>query len=330
MVQHWLAALADARECYVKARDSLFQATRVRGLDGLAITNHDRIGDALRIAEYYPEQVIVGCEYSVAGGTGYLLHIVVLDVPGALHEELDRVRHWGLAPFVRAVKRSGRGYYLAHVAWGLFHEKLMTPEAVHGWLAHFSTIEVLNSTRTRENELAAKLARYYGLVGVGGSDGHELSSIGRAYTEAPEANSKQAFLEAFKAGEVRPGGDGGGVAHFRRTIQSITAGFYLSEWDHIRSAESLGSYLGQARPLALLRNVLEVAILPHLFYLPHITSIRQVDVLEADVDRLEREYRHFLKQRVFEQALNSPDLSPTERAEVLQAELSRIHQAFDA
>ena len=300
----------------------------MRGLDGLAITNHNRIGDALRIAERYPEEVIVGCEYSVGGGPGYLLHVVVLDVSGALHEQLDQVRHWGLEPFVQAVQQAERGYYLAHVAWGLFHDKPMTPEVVHGWLKHFTTIEVLNSTRTRENDLARKLARYYGLIGVGGSDGHELASIGRAWTEAPDATSKQQFLAAFKAGKVQPGGEGGGVAHFSRSIQSITTGFYLSEWDRIRSADSLAGYLRQAGPLMLARHLLELLMVPHLSYLPHISSIRQVDQLEADVDRLEREYLLFLKQRAIQRSLDPQAGQSAERVVTLKAELARIYEAF--
>lgn len=327
VVQHWVAKLFDARECYIKARDTLFQATRVRGLDGLAITNHDRIGDALRAAERYPEQVIVGCEYSVPEGDGYLLHVVVLDVEPGLHERLDKVRKWGLERFAREVQRADRPYFLAHVAWGTFHDKPMTPPVVEGWLRHFRMVETLNSTRTTENVLADKLARYYGLAGIGGSDGHELHSIGRAWTEAPAATCKASFIEEMRHCRVRPGGEGGGVAHFRRTVKSIAAGFYLAEWDRVRAAGGPGAYLRSADPLSLARNAFELAAIPSLPLLAHMGSVRQVQTLEDDVERLTVEFVDYLRERAYREALEA-DASDDERRRLLAEGLARIATAF--
>jgi len=328
VVRHWVAQLAGASECYVRAKDSLFQATRVRGLDAIAITNHDAIGDALALAERHPESVIVGCEYSVAGGDGYLLHVVVLDVTPALHATLDRVRAWGLAPFCREVKAAGRPYFLAHVAWGTFHERPMTPVVVEEWLQHFELIETLNSTRTRENDLAAKLARYYGKTGVGGSDGHELGSIGRAWTEAPAARTPREFLAAMLARDVVAGGEGGGVEHFGRTIRGIALGFYASEWDRVRDAGGLVAYAGRATAGDWVRHGCELAFAPALPLFAHVGSLRQVEALERDVARLEAEFTAHLRARAIRRALDEPDATVAEREALLARELARIADAF--
>ena len=54
-------------------------------------------------------------------------------------------------------------------------------------MKRFDFVEVFNACEPIEvNEMAAKLAYKYGKPGVGGSDAHNATSCGMAYTELPE------------------------------------------------------------------------------------------------------------------------------------------------
>ncbi|MBI4617480.1 MAG: PHP domain-containing protein [Planctomycetes bacterium] len=325
---HWFPRWMGSQECHIRPHDSYYQATRVRGLDGMAITNHNSVEDALRMQALHPETVIAGCEYTVGGGEGYTIHVVVLDLDGPLHERFSRTRHQGLGPFMREVREADRPAFLAHVAWDYLCTKELTPAVVESWLAPFDLIETRNSTRMLENTFAAKLARYYGKVGVGGSDGHNLDQIGRAWTESPTARTKREFLDDLKAGRVRAGGEYGSVRRFEATIRDLIRGFYRKEIEKVRSAESLGEYLARARLQDLLRNAVEIFILPHLLWLPRTGSIRHMREMQQTAIRLEREFLDYLLARETDRILRS-DATPAARREEWSRAVRRIHEAFE-
>ncbi|MDP7035958.1 MAG: PHP-associated domain-containing protein [Planctomycetota bacterium] len=326
--EHWIARLAGSRECYLKPQDSHYHATRVRGLDGLAITNHDSIDDAMAMQDRHPESVIAGCEYTVNAGEGYQIHVVVLDINRTIHRELDRARHLGLEQFVPIVREAGHPYFLAHVAWSFFSEKPLTPETVERWILQFDCLETRNSTRMLENVFATRLARYYGKYEVGGSDGHELTSIGRAWTESPTANSKEEFLEDLKAGRVRPGGEHGSVARFRKTILRLAAGHYRDQIEEALDSQKRGAFLQEQGLGSLLRIVGSLYFLPNLWLSSHIGAVRHQSEMQVDTLRLTREFRDYLRSRETERILSDPSRSKKEQRDLWEDQMTRIERAF--
>ncbi len=64
----------------------------------------------------------------------------------------------------------------------------------------FDAIETINGrSKKRANSQAHRLARKMGLPGIGGSDAHNVNSIGRAYTEVPDdSKTYQDVIQAIK------------------------------------------------------------------------------------------------------------------------------------
>jgi len=96
--EYWLGELIGIHECYTPAESALAEALR-KGLDGVAITNHDSADDALRLARARPARVIPGCEYTVYAGRDRYVHVVALGIDRARHERLMQERSRGVARF---------------------------------------------------------------------------------------------------------------------------------------------------------------------------------------------------------------------------------------
>jgi predicted metal-dependent phosphoesterase TrpH len=171
--------------------EELLARALARGLDRIAITDHDRLGVALEMARRHPTRVIPGEEVKTAEG---------IDVIGLyLHEEIPRGTP--AAEVCERVRDQGGIAYLPHPfapgkgGSGRFAEEI-------GPLC--DVIEVFNARlhpHTR-NGPARELARRLGKLPGVGSDAHTVGEVGRSWIEVPEhENRATALLEAL--GEVR-------------------------------------------------------------------------------------------------------------------------------
>lgn len=174
--------------------DKLARAAKERGLDAIAICDHNAFtlaGPEIR------EGVLLlpGCEVSTKSG-----HVLALfcktrfpldpnELP-ELHEACERVRaHGGLAivahPFTRADRdREGEAGLLDGAecanARACFHNP-------------------------RANEMAAGFAARHGLIATGGSDAHEAGEVGSCYTLVDcDGCTPEAVEAAVRAGRCRP------------------------------------------------------------------------------------------------------------------------------
>lgn len=178
---------------------------RARGLDGVAITDHDRSGG-------YRELVAAGlADPSGAAVDGFLVipgveascaegHLLVLgatfDVPGmpAAREIVRRAHGRGalaVAPHAFDRCRHGLGQSVC--------------EALE-----LDAVETFNAkTLDRSsNAAAATYAQQRGLPSVGGSDAHSASGVGRAWTQVDASElSVAAVLTAVRAGRCAPAGE---------------------------------------------------------------------------------------------------------------------------
>ncbi|MGI6376719.1 MAG: PHP-associated domain-containing protein [Anaerolineae bacterium] len=170
------------------------RAAQRRGLDVLAITDHNTIGAALLLARWSTLRIIVGEEIATTQG-----EIIGL----FLHEEIPAE----LSPLdtVRAIKAQGGLVCIPHPCDQARRSSALTSQALGEVLPWVDMIEVLNARTTYRADLAAAeaIARRYGLARTAGSDAHSPTEIGRAYVELPAFDDARSFLAALAHGAVQ-------------------------------------------------------------------------------------------------------------------------------
>ena len=171
---------------------ALLEVCRRRGIDRLAITDHNVFAGALEAASLDPERFILGEEIMTTEGEllGYFMSEEI--PPGLSPEEtIDRLRRQG------AVISVAHPYdYSRRGAW---REEVLRP-----LLPRLDALEAFNA-RTyggRPNERAAALARAAGLPGLAGSDAHAPFEIGRGLTRLEPFADADGFRRSLRTAEL--------------------------------------------------------------------------------------------------------------------------------
>ncbi|MEM1566521.1 MAG: PHP domain-containing protein [Candidatus Bathyarchaeia archaeon] len=171
----------------------LISYAKMKGLDGVAITDHDRIDAALKIAKEVTGLLIIpGIEVSSLNG-----HVIGLNlqepVPKNLsvEETVDKIHELGglaIACHPKAILKSSLGQKTSQ---------------------KFDAIEVINASAfpfMRSIEKARKMASSLGLPMVAGSDAHYAPEIGRAYTLIEAEPKLDEVVKAIGRGLCEPFG----------------------------------------------------------------------------------------------------------------------------
>lgn len=188
----------DASHDGISSPLEMAEAAKARGLDGIAITDHDAIMDrqaASSLSERTGLIVIPGVEVSTAEG-----HLVIL-MPRREHSPGE-----GFMEVAQAAVSDGSAPFIPHPTDPLSHG--VGEATVHRALTLRLPIESLNaSTASRYNRSAEALADRLALPKLASSDAHICKAVGDAYTlvEASE-RSLQASVEAIRAGRTSPHG----------------------------------------------------------------------------------------------------------------------------
>lgn len=171
----------------------LVQVCRQRGIDRVAVTDHNTTAGAWEAARFDPERVIVGEEILTTRGE-LLAFFVTEEVPEGLtpREAIERLRRQGAVisvshPFDRA--RSG--------SW--------EPEDLQDILGLVDALEVFNARTLSSgpNRRAAALAAQSGLPGTAGSDAHAYAELGRAVVRTEAFDDADGMRAALRKGEIR-------------------------------------------------------------------------------------------------------------------------------
>ncbi len=193
--------------------EDLLAACRRKGLDRVAVTDHDTIAGALRLKEMDPERVIVGQEIHTTQGEliAYFLHE---PIPAHLspQETIERVRAQGGLVGVPHPLDSLR-------------REAMGRDSLIPILEMVDFLEVMNGRciLPSDNRAARVLAAESGLPGTGGSDAHSLWELGRVRTILSPFDSPDTFLESLRKGEV-VGKESPFWVHFASTYARLVAG----------------------------------------------------------------------------------------------------------
>ncbi len=168
--------------CSVMSPDEMMEAAKAAGIDGVCITEHDKIwsvDDARALSDKHGVAVFRGVEITTTGGD-----VLVF----GLEEEPTEM--WTPATLKAKVDAAGGVAIAAHPFRGFLifgfsaldmdisdAKENPTFEHVHG-------LEVCNCMVTDdENALAARVADELGLLKVGGSDAHKTASVGTCVNE---------------------------------------------------------------------------------------------------------------------------------------------------
>ena len=142
-----------------------------KGLQGMAITDHNTVEGGLKALKVKPKEFIVipGVEISTKDG-----HMLALNVTENIkkhltaEETVEKIIDTGGLPVVPHLFRNMSG---------------IKKEKLRNIRTKISTIEVFNSCSLPQTNLkTAKIAKEYGLGGTGGSDAHDPIYAGYAYT----------------------------------------------------------------------------------------------------------------------------------------------------
>jgi predicted metal-dependent phosphoesterase TrpH len=171
----------------------LLKAARQRGLQCLAITDHNTIANALRARELDPELVIVGEEIKTSAGE-LLTFFVSQGIP----------KHTPPLDAVQALKGQGAFICLAHPfdkRRGHWSEEELEP-----LLPYIDAIEVFNSRcfNPSANRAALEYAQRKHLPMLVGSDAHSLVELGLSTVTLPPFHSAAELRRSLKTASLDP------------------------------------------------------------------------------------------------------------------------------
>ncbi len=149
----------------------IIQLIKKKGLDGLAITDHNSIEGSLKALKIAPKDFIVIPGIEVSTADGHILGLnIKKNIPKSLsiEETVENIIEIGGIPIVPHLFRNMSGIKEENLK--KIHKKI-------------PAIEVYNScSLPKTNIKTAKIAKKYNLGGTGGSDSHDLLYAGYAYT----------------------------------------------------------------------------------------------------------------------------------------------------
>ena len=180
------------------SQDSLMLPARVleicrqRGIDKVAITDHNTVAGALQAAETDPTRVIVGEEIKTSKGE-LLAFFVRQEIPSGLEPELA----------IERLRSQGAFISVSHPLDGL-RDGAWLMEDLRRILPLVDALEVFNARSwcSWSDRRAAGLAAEAGLLGTAGSDAHTYAEVGRASVRMPDFQSAEEMRHALAKAQV--------------------------------------------------------------------------------------------------------------------------------
>jgi predicted metal-dependent phosphoesterase TrpH len=222
-----------SRDCFAESV-AVYRAAKARGMDLVAITDHDSIDGGLELLSRLPDgrDVILGeeisCWLEVPGATGDAarveVHFGALGMTETAHREVQPLR--GNAFEVARYLRDAGIFFAFHHPVHFYRGQLPLDRYLE--LADAApAIETRNGAMLpAHNALATALAAARGRVAVGGSDAHTLRRVGTTWTAAP-GRTRDEFLANVAAGRGRVGGVHGGTLPLAADIYGVIAQYWL-------------------------------------------------------------------------------------------------------
>ncbi|MCA9305645.1 MAG: glycosyltransferase [Phycisphaerales bacterium] len=249
-VNKWIGFLG-VPECY-SPPEKVYDQARTRGMDLVAITDHDTIAGAMELVERGFEDVIIGQEVTTFfPEDGCKLHVLVWGLTPELDEQITQL---GLRRDVHDLAAWISQHHLPHaLAHPLYSQNnKLTPEHLEKCALLFKGWEVLNGAHTvkhratierflasltparvqkleRKHNIQARWTRVWHKARTGGSDDHGLLNVGRTWTgiapqeDEPTRLSPDEFLRLVMSGRAVAGGVGGNESLLAHQLATVAA-----------------------------------------------------------------------------------------------------------
>jgi len=175
--------------------EEVINYAKKRGLDGVAVTDHDTTLGALRLIKEKHLLVIPGVEVSSLHG-----HVLALNVTDPITPELS------LRETVEKIHQLGGIAVIAHPAAVL---KTGLGHTIISSASNLDAVEVMNTAAfpfLLTTYLSRRLAQRLELPQTGGSDAHHPDEIGNAYTVIDAESNRNDIVEAIRKGKTTPFG----------------------------------------------------------------------------------------------------------------------------
>jgi predicted metal-dependent phosphoesterase TrpH len=175
VVSHMLKVDMHLHSCFsndgIGTPQDLIKSLKKRGLQGMALTDHNTISGYRTVQQAVPNDFLVIPSVEISTADGHLLAINVTETIQAglsVEETVERIIDAGGEPIVP---------HLFRLLSGIKKDKLKRIQA------KISAIEVFNGCSVPNTNLkTAKVAHALNLGGTGGSDSHDPFYAGYAYT----------------------------------------------------------------------------------------------------------------------------------------------------
>lgn len=166
----------------------LANACLARGLDGVAVCDHNAIWGALEVQRFCENtdiRVIVGEEINTTRGEIIGLFLSAQIPPGL-----------SLTETIAAIREQGGVVYVPH-PFDRFRARVIEPEALISIESEIDVLEVLNARNWTAdgNRRARVFAAERHLLQGAGSDAHSRQEVGNAYVVMRSFETAQEFLE---------------------------------------------------------------------------------------------------------------------------------------
>lgn len=223
-----------SRDCYSTPAD-VYRVAKARGMDLVAVTDHDSIDGALELLDARPDapDVIVGEEVSCRLPDGDIdVHLGVYGMTESLHREIQPLRR-NVFEVTARLRDAGMFFSLNHL---LHFYRGQTPFARYlQLLDEVPALEVRNGTmlaahntlieRIAERRIAPASSFRCGVVA--GSDAHTLRRVGLTWTAAP-GGTREEFLDSLRRGLGVAGGLHGTTTTAARDAYGVIARYIAS------------------------------------------------------------------------------------------------------
>ncbi|MCS7283107.1 MAG: PHP domain-containing protein [Anaerolineae bacterium] len=180
-----------SRDCLVSP-ERFLEVCRRRGLDRVAVTDHNTIAGALRLKEMDPERIIVGQEIRTTRGE-LIAYFLTEPIPPDLPPQ----------EAIAAVRAQGGVVGISHPLDRARREAMGRAD-VEALLAEVDFLEGFNARclSPADNVAVLALARAHNLPVTAGSDAHSLWELGRAGVRMPPFDSPASFLESLRSAQI--------------------------------------------------------------------------------------------------------------------------------
>ncbi len=204
------------RESYNDPQE-VYSVLERRGMNLFTLTDHDSIegSESLRKNPNF----FLSEELTCRMPSGTEVHIGVYDFHERQHVQLQQRRN-DLVSLLMYLTERRLFFSINHVFSSLTGPREREDFA---WFeAYFPAIEARNGHMLEAaNNHAARLARQWDKIALGGSDAHAIASVGTTYTEVPGARDKNEFFDGLRAGAGRVAGESGSFTKLTRDVFSI-------------------------------------------------------------------------------------------------------------